>query len=81
MGWWLESDNKAISVQLNSTGTGTGTELSNTYLSFSNYQKPSLEMILVAAPYRSPRFHSIGISNSVSVQHYLGPRKMKEYSF
>ena len=27
MGGWLDSDNKAISVQLNLTGTATGTEL------------------------------------------------------
>ena len=26
---WLESDNKAISVQVNLTGTGAGTELGN----------------------------------------------------
>ena len=29
MGGWLDSDNKAISVQLNLTGTATGTELGN----------------------------------------------------
>ena len=32
MGWvagWLENDNKAISVQLNLTGTGIGTEFGN----------------------------------------------------
>ena len=31
MGWggWLETDNRAISVQLNLTGTATGTELGN----------------------------------------------------
>ena len=28
-GWWLETDNRAISVQLNFTGTATGTELGN----------------------------------------------------
>ena len=29
-GWgWLETDNRAISVQLNLTGTATGTELGN----------------------------------------------------
>ena len=27
MGGWLETDNRAISVQLNLTGTATGTEL------------------------------------------------------
>ena len=32
-GWgWLETDNRAISVQLNLTGTATGTELGNIYL-------------------------------------------------
>ena len=31
MGGWLDSDNKAISVQLNLTGTGTGTELGNKF--------------------------------------------------
>ena len=32
-GWggWLETDNRAISVQLNLTGTATGTELSNIF--------------------------------------------------
>ena len=34
MGWggwggWLDTDNKTISVQLNLTGTATGTELGN----------------------------------------------------
>ena len=32
MGWvagWLNTDNKTISVQLNLTGTATGTELGN----------------------------------------------------
>ena len=29
MGGWLETDNRAISVQLNLTGTATGTELGN----------------------------------------------------
>ena len=29
MGGWLETDNRAISVQLNLTGTATGTELVN----------------------------------------------------
>ena len=29
MGGWLESDNKAISVQLNLTGTGIGTQFGN----------------------------------------------------
>ena len=29
MGGWLEADNRAISVQLNLTGTATGTELGN----------------------------------------------------
>ena len=28
-GGWLETDNRAISVQLNLTGTATGTELGN----------------------------------------------------
>ena len=28
-GGWLETDNRAISVQLNFTGTATGTELGN----------------------------------------------------
>ena len=28
-GWWSESDNMTISVQLNLTGTGTRTELGN----------------------------------------------------
>ena len=31
MGGWLDTDNKTISVQLNLTGTTTGTELSNFY--------------------------------------------------
>ena len=34
MGWvggWLETDNRAISVQLNLTGTATGTELGNSF--------------------------------------------------
>ena len=29
---WLESDNRAISVQLNLTGTATGTKPGNTFL-------------------------------------------------
>ena len=29
MGGWLDSDNEAISVNLNLTGTATGTELGN----------------------------------------------------
>ena len=29
MGGWLDTDNKTISVQLNLTGTATGTELGN----------------------------------------------------
>ena len=29
MGGWSETDNRAISVQLNLTGTATGTELGN----------------------------------------------------
>ena len=29
---WLETDNKAISVQSNLTGTSTGTELGNNHL-------------------------------------------------
>ena len=29
MGGWLDTDNRAISVQLNLTGTATGTELGN----------------------------------------------------
>ena len=32
MGGWLETDNRAISVQLNLTGTATGTELGNIQL-------------------------------------------------
>ena len=31
MGGWLETDNRAISVQLNLTGTATGTELGNKF--------------------------------------------------
>ena len=33
-GWggWSETDNRAISVQLNLTGTATGTELGNDHL-------------------------------------------------
>ena len=27
--WWSDTDNRAISVQLNLTGTATGTELGN----------------------------------------------------
>ena len=31
MGGWLDTDNRAISVQLNLTGTVTGTELGKNY--------------------------------------------------
>ena len=31
VGGWLDTDNKTISVQLNLTGTATGTELGNTF--------------------------------------------------
>ena len=31
MGGWLETDNRAISDQLNLTGTASGTELGNTF--------------------------------------------------
>ena len=38
MGGWLETDNWAISVQLNLTGTATGTELGkNVYISVPLY--------------------------------------------
>ena len=33
VGGWLETDNRAISVQLNLTGTATGTELGKTRFS------------------------------------------------
>ena len=35
MGGWPDCDNRAISVQLNLTDTGTGTDLDNKYI--SNY--------------------------------------------
>ena len=37
---WLETDNSAISVQLNLTGTATGTELGNKYGSHIYSTKP-----------------------------------------
>ena len=38
-GWgWLETDNRAISVQLNLTGTATGTELGNKHF-VNGYRK------------------------------------------
>ena len=36
VGGWLETDNRAISVQLNLTGTATGTELGNISSNFED---------------------------------------------
>ena len=38
-GWWLESDNKTISVQSNLTRTATGLELGKTKKSILTTQK------------------------------------------
>ena len=35
---WLDTDNRAISVQLNLTGTATGTELGNMSLTSCEYE-------------------------------------------
>ena len=40
MGGWSETDNRAISVQLNLTGTATGTELGNIIPLFSDENLP-----------------------------------------
>ena len=49
VGGWSETDNKAISVQLNLTGTATGTELGKNNLIFFKHLcegSPKKEMIL-----------------------------------
>ena len=38
--WWSETDNRAISVQLNLTGTATGTELGK-----NNYFKQKKDIL------------------------------------
>ena len=47
MGWggWSETDNRAISVQLDLTGTATGTEIGNSFDS-SNSSNSSLIVIV-----------------------------------
>ena len=52
MGWlrrlcggWLETDNRAISVQLNLTGTATGTEIGNNNHNNHKNDNPHLNVV------------------------------------
>ena len=47
VGGWLETDNRAISVQLNLNGTATGTELGKSYYDFGKPCKRVTKILII----------------------------------